>query len=206
MSRKNTKKNDMKPATAVLLLVACGGVAWFSLGKFFGSGPTTTGDATMVGDLEPEQEGSQEGEREDKVGQDLLAQHGSWTRAAPVRMAFASAADMSLLAAPAGETNAVAGARWVGADPPVLRVGVVMIGDTVRRAVVNGVVVGVGDALERAAIVGIQRDLVDVVWGGRHLTYDLENEYPREFRGELQRRAARDQASATESKQRQEGQ
>ncbi len=208
MNRRKKVGRRLTPVRAVLLLAACGGVAWFSLGSHFGgAGQPAADDFVAFADPEPEGSGSQEGGGEVSVGRDLLAEHGSWTTTTPVRMAFASATEVAGQAAPAGETDAGSRARWVGADPPVLQVGVVMVGEAVRRAVVAGRVVGLGDSIDRVTIVGIERDAVIVTWGGRRLTYDLENGHPREFRGELQRRdAARATTQASDSKQKQDSQ
>ena len=212
MSRRNKKQKGIRPAVAVLLLVVCGGGAWWSLAGSLGGPAAGGGDAGAVGagDFEPEPDGPEEGEGEgeaNKPGRDLLAEHGSYERGKPVRMAFASLLDVAIQAAPAVETNAASGARWIGADPPAMHVGVVMVGETVRRAVVNGVVVGLGDNVGRTTVVGIERDAIHVVWGSRRLTYDLENEYPREFRSEVQRRgAAQADAATIEAKQKQESQ
>lgn len=210
MNRRDKKRKGLSPAVAVLLLVVCGGGAWWSLSGSL-SGPAADGGdaiATGDGDFDAEPEATEEGEGEaNKPGRDLLAEFGSYERGKPVRMAFASLLDIAIQAAPAVETNASPGARWIGADPPTMQVGVVMVGESVRRAVVNGVVVGVGDNVGRSTVVGIERDAIHVVWGSRRLTYDLDNEYPREFRSEVQRRgAAQADAAVAEAKQKQESQ
>lgn len=205
--KRTAKRKGLGPAGALALLAVCGGIALFSMREYlFGAGAAAPKDATTFAVEEPDPaadapKGDREGGDVDLPGRDLLAEHGSWAGAAPVRMAFASLLEVAIQAAPAGETSS--GSRWVGADPPTLHVGVLMVGETTRRAVVDGAVVGVGDRVAKSTIVAIDRDCVAVLAGGRRLTYDLENEYPREFRAELQRRGAvqRDAAAPGKSEE-----
>lgn len=185
--RRRQNKGTSAPA-AITLLVVCGGIALFSLRSQFGDiGRVVDGDAT--GAIVDDGEQAADDEQVPPPGVDLLLQHGSWQSTTPVRMAFASLTTAAAAAAvPAGETAPVSNRQWIGADPPTMHVGVVMVGDSVRRAVIDGRVVGLGDTVGRALIVAIDRDIVVATWGGKRLSYDLENDYPREFRAELKRR------------------
>lgn len=187
MTRKRRNRNKRKgvsPAAAVGLLVVCGGIALVSLRSHFGgvggapeSPPAAVVDEAALGIADA-----------DVPGVDLLQAHGSWSAKVPVRMAFVNIAEAALAAAPAGETAPNVAKQWIGADPPAMRIGVLMVGDTVRRAVVDGRVLGLGDAIGKAMIVAIERDTLVATWGGKRLTYDLDNDYPREFRAELMQR------------------
>ncbi len=192
MSRRK-KNRRTSPAAAAVLLVVCAGVALFSLrGQLGGAATTDNGPAgAFVDDPAVEDVGV------DTIspGVDLLLQHGSWSGKDHVRMVFASLGASQPAAAPAGETARLA-PPWVGADPPTMHLGVLMVGDTVRRAVVDGRVVGLGDKIGRAMIVAIERDTMTATWGGKRLTYDLDDDQPREFRAELKRRGG-DQDAAT---------
>lgn len=205
MSRRG-KRKGLSPAIALGMLAACGGVAgWSVLQTFGGRAQTPDIGAPAAPELEPEDDGGAVAD-EGPLGVDLLAVHGSWERSRSVRMAFASLVDIGVAPAPMAETGGPTGVRWVGPDPPVLHLGVVMIGDAVRRAVIDGAVVGIGDVVGRTTVVAIERDAVVVAWGTRRLTYDLEGDQPREFRAELQRRGGDKPASETEPRSRQEGQ
>lgn len=196
MSRRQRSKRK-GPATAIGLLIVSAGIAAFSLNGRFGAG---TEPADVVGAFladEPVGDESTGDAPEDVVGVDLLLRHGSWSAQVPVRMAFANAVDAAVAAAPAGETAAPAARPWIGADPPQLRLGVLMVSDSVRRAVVDGRVVGVGDTVGKALIVAIERDAVTTTWGGKRLTYDLDGDHPREFRAELKRRGIDPSAAPT---------
>ena len=52
----------------------------------------------------------------------------------------------------------------------------------------GGRVVGVGDELDTLRVLQIEPGVVYVQWSGRRLTYDLDSDAPREFRGELAQR------------------
>ncbi len=186
MTRKRQRKG-VTPGAALGLLVVCAGVAVFSLkGQFGGGGGSATTGETMVEDAEVDV-GDAPADAT-APGVDLLLRHGSWNADQSVRMAFVSAVEAAVAAAPNGETAPSAASRWVGADPPSMHLGVLMVGDAVRRAVVDGRVVGVGDTVGRSLIVAIERDTVTTTWGGKRLTYDLDGDQPREFRAELKRR------------------
>lgn len=205
MSRRS-KRKGLSPAIALAMLVTCGGVAgWSMLHTFGGRAQVSDAGAPVDPGLESEDDVGAAAD-EGPLGVDLLAVHGSWARTGSVRMAFASLVDVGVAPAPIAETGGPTGVRWVGPDPPVLHLGVVMIGDVVRRAVIDGAVVGIGDVIGRTTVVAIERDAVVVAWGTRRLTYDLEGDQPREFRAELQRRGGEKPASETEPRSRQEGQ
>lgn len=184
MSRRaRRQRQGLGPTAALGMLVVCGGIAWLSLSSGFG-GVGSGGDADAFVD-EPDllTDESQDA----PPGVDLLARYGSWTENEPVRFAFASVGG-AMPAAPLGETAAPTLQRWIGADPPTMSVGVVLVGDTARRAVVEGRVVGVGDTIGRALILAVEREGLVVQWGDKRLTYGLDSSYPREFHGELLRR------------------
>ncbi|MBL8726927.1 MAG: hypothetical protein JNM25_00760 [Planctomycetes bacterium] len=185
--RRRKQRKGATPGAAVGLLVVCAAIAAFSLhGQFGGgSGPVAPADESMP---DADVDGGDPPDDAMAPTIDLLLRHGSWSGKEPVRMAFVSAVDAAVAAAPIGETAPAAASRWVGADPPTMHLGVLMIGDTVRRAVVDGRVVGLGDTVGKALIVAIDRDTVTTTWGGKRLTYDLDGDQPREFRAELRRR------------------
>lgn len=188
MSRKRKgkgRRGGISPAAAVGMLVVCSGVAFYSLRDQFGTAPMSLDNA--VGALLDGADVDAGAAAEEEPGVDLLARHGSWDAKVPVRMAFANIAEAAVAAAPAGET-AMPGRQWIGADPPTMRLGVLMVGEAARRAVVDGRVVGLGDKIGKALIVAIERDVLVATWGGKRLTYDLEDSHPREFRAELKRR------------------
>jgi hypothetical protein len=62
--------------------------------------------------------------------------------------------------------------------------------------VLGGRVVGVGEEHMGVVVRSIERDRVVALWGHKILTYDLEDQCPREFRAESARRAQ--QASESE--------
>jgi hypothetical protein len=184
--RRDAKARSIKPAIGALVISAA--IATASLWpRGPGAGPWPTGPADVdpselvVGDESPATGADQM--------RDLLALHGSWDPRASVRGAFRFFEFPTALAAPAGEVGAPA-PRWVGDDPPQLRLGVVLISDLARRAVLDGRVVGIGDAVQQATVTGIERGCVTVTWSGRRLTYDLDGPVPREFRSELAARTA----------------
>jgi len=201
---RRPKKKGLTPPAAALLLVVCASVAWFSLRRGSDSASAPFVPQNEVTD-EDASGGDVDGATE-AVGRDLLVEYGSWSPGTQVRMAFLTLADASLAAAPMGETDGNSNGRWIGKDPPTLTVGVLMVGESSRRAVVNGLVVGIGDKIDRATVIAIERDAVAVSWGNRRLTYGLDSQYPREFQNELQRREAALQKTNGEAKQREEGQ
>lgn len=180
----------MHPLLAVLLLLGGLGAAWMALRP-----AATVTPATGNADDDPSalQDSEQGTEDAGEVWQDLLAQHGSWIEDGELPSAFRAfvmpelAPDTAASAAPAGETASPA--DWTGEDPPRLRLGVVLISADSRRVVLDGRVVGVGDRIHEAQVEAIERGMVRLKWSGRRLTYDLENDAPREFRSELLRRA-----------------
>jgi len=206
------KKRGLHPAAAVALLVVCGGVAGRSLWSVLGpAGAATVGDAFAALGAEPVDEnvgGADEnagaGAGDDPIGatgaSDLLAAHGSFDRRADVRVAFTVLADVpAASAAPGPETAGGMPRAWTGEDPPLQRLGVVMVAASARRAVLGGRVVGVGESLGQMRVVAIEPGVVTVEWRGRQLHYDLEDDAPREFRAERARRGATEPAPGTES-------
>ncbi len=188
MTARRTKRRLGVGQALMLLAASAAGALWSMIGSASPNAAPDSGSATIeqVADDADAAGSPAADESAHLMRQDLLAEYGSCAAGTRVRMAFATLLDVAIAAAPAAET--AAGRRWVGADPPVLQIGVVMVGEAVRRAVVNGVVVGVGDRIADATVVSIERDTIGVVQANRRLTYDFDNGYPREFRGELKRR------------------
>jgi|JI9StandDraft_2_1071091.scaffolds.fasta_scaffold09322_2 hypothetical protein len=189
MSRRHKKKKGVSPMLAIGLLVAAVAVAGRTLlggGADSGLTPATAGTDFDPAAADPEAAGTV---AEDAAVRwsDLLAVHGSFRSGREVRLAFSAFEYTSFWAAPAGESGASYG-RWTGEDPPLLKLGVVMISAASRRAVLGGRVVGVGDELDSMRVLQIEPGVVYVQWSGRRLTYDLDSDAPREFRGELAQR------------------
>lgn len=196
--RRKTKKKGMHPLLAVLILLGSGAFVANSLGLF--AGKSAQDFANLIGidegaDLELEDDVQHEEIR----WRDLLARYGSYDADQPVQAVFAAMPDAQLVAAaPVGEI-APRSSRWVGDDPPEIRLGVVMVSARARRAVLGGVVVGVGEAIGGGKVVSIEPGVVRLRWQNRELTYDLDGAIPREFRAEHELRrieaATREQQS-----------
>jgi hypothetical protein len=192
MKRARKKAGPTAVAVAVVGFAAC---LWFvvrgSFGPVDGGNGNLTNEATVpdVAGLDGDAIGEQEGPRADAPWIDLLAVHGSWSSAGPVRLAFdALPGEAMSAAAPAGEMRPVSIQRWIGDDPPMLELGVVLVSEKARRAVVGGQVVGVGDVVGQARVIKIERGAVTLWWRGRALTYVLDGKAPLEFRAEQERR------------------
>lgn len=190
--RKAKKKKGINPVVAVLFLGMSAAVAARQL---LGGGEIAilgTGQAeeAMPSDGAPAQV-------EDAVNcGDLLLAHGSFDHTKPVRVAFSTLAQVAqVAAAPGGETRSADFGAWSGDDPPMLQLGVVMVSEASRRAVLGGRVVGIGDKIDAGEVMAIERGSVMVRWKGRVLTYDLEEQYPREFRSEMVRRRAKSESA-----------
>lgn len=197
MSRKSKqKKKGMHPAAAAVLFLVSTGIA---ARQFFPShveqGFAAIGDA-LSSDVDPDAEGeTTDGETVDAIAwKDLLAAHGSYDRAREVRLAFVQVPDLPP-PAPIGESRPRPATKWDGQDPPQLALGVVMVSESARRAVLGGNVVGVGDEIAGGTVATIERGKVTVTWQGRTLTYDLSDDAPIEFRPERDRRLASKPAS-----------
>lgn len=188
MSRRSKKKKGTSPMLAVGLFVAAVAIAGRTM---FGGAPEAQGGAPQANaDFDPataDPEAADGAADAAPVWVDLLALHGSFRRGNEVRLAFSAFEYPSFWAAPGGESGAVYG-RWSGEDPPLLKLGVVMISAASRRAVLGGRVVGVGDEFDGVRVLQIEKGVVTVQWSDRRLTYDLDAEAPREFRGELAQR------------------
>lgn len=191
--RSRPKKKGLNPIVAILILLgSIGFVANSLMGSMGGKAIPDTAD---MGDLSDEgydldlEEGAEEIEI---VWRDLLAVHGSYDRQTPVRLAFSVMANVTPGAAPGGETVN----RWVGDEPPSLRLGVVMVSEKSRRAVLGGAVVGVGDFIGGGSVLAIEPGTLRLRWQQRDLTYDLDSEVPREFRVEHARRLLEQQELA----------
>lgn len=188
MNRRR-KKKDVSPMLAIGLFAAAVAVAGRT---FFGGGPESGLPSAPAGtDFDPATAGldgaGSLAEEAAVKWSDLLAVHGSFRSGREVRLAFSAFEYTSFWAAPGGESGASYG-RWTGEDPPLLKLGVVMISAASRRAVLGGRVVGVGDELDAVRVLQIEPGVVTVQWSGRRLTYDLDSDAPREFRGELAQR------------------
>jgi len=189
MSRRSKKKKGVNPMLAVGLFAAAVAIAGRTL---LGGATETHGGAPQAStDFDP---ASADPSAIDAAAADaapafvdLLAVHGSFRRGGEVRLAFSAFEYPSFWAAPGGESGAIYG-RWSGEDPPLLKLGVVMISAESRRAVLGGRVVGVGDEFDGVRVLQIEKGVVTVQWSDRRLTYDLDAEAPREFRGELAQR------------------
>lgn len=197
MNRRRKQKKGPSPLLAVGLLVA--GV-WVAARGLLGGGtadPFAVVNQGAVDDVAPEDVGGAlDPEAEVVPFVDLLHAFGSYQRGREVRLAFAAFEYPSFWAAPGGESDASYG-RWVGEDPPLLRLGVVMVSAGARRAVLGGRVVGVGETFDSCKVLTIDPGVVTIEWSGRRLTYDLQDESPREFRAEQAQRRA-EQADATD--------
>ncbi|MCA8948807.1 MAG: hypothetical protein KDE27_04850 [Planctomycetes bacterium] len=124
--------------------------------------------------------------REAVEWRDLLAEYGSFD-GGTVRVAFSVfEGGVPAMPAPVGEVAPTQ--RWDGVDPPELRLGVVMVSERSRRAVVAGRVVGLADEVGGGIVQQITRDKLVLLWHGMALTYDLDDGWPREFRAERARR------------------
>lgn len=196
--RKQVKKKGINPAVALLLLLGSVGFTVRSLMSTLG-GETAVQIADLIGlgeadDLMLDEEESQAGPGA-IVWTDLLSAYGSFDTTQEVRLAFSVMVNSAAVAAaPAGEMSLQSGQRWVGEDPPSLRLGVVMVSDQSRRAVLAGSVVGIGDAVAGGEVVAIESGTLRLRWQQRELTYDLDSEVPREFRAESHRRQVEQQA------------
>jgi hypothetical protein len=199
---KKAKKKGVNPVVAVLLL--CGSVAVAGR-QFLGGGDTVFQGNGTTDDAMPPDGGEALVAEASNCG-DLLGAHGSFDHGKPVRVAFNRLTEVLQVAAvPAGETKPVEFGAWTGEDPPVMQLGVVMVSEASRRAVLGGQVVGIGDQVANCEVMSIERGSVMVRWSGRVLTYDLEEQFPREFRSEMARRRAKsDSAPDTELQANQE--
>lgn len=190
--RKKNKKKGMHPGVALLIL---GGTAAFVVPKLMGD-DASSGIASLIGlDQGEDREIDEAAEAAAVVWVDLLAEHGSYDRQSSVRLAFAAAAESSLIPAAPGGEIAPDGERWTGSDPPLMRLGVVMVSEKSRRAVLGGSVVGVGDAVGGGQVISIEAGRLRLRWQERVLTYGLDDEVPQEFRAESKRRALEEQAA-----------
>jgi len=194
--RKRVKKKGLNPVVAILILL--GSSAFVAKSLMGSSGQQAVAEvAEFMGlqgmdelDLGEQQQGAE------IVWRDLLAEHGSYDRKTVVRLAFAAMVNSdTVAAAPVGEI-AHPGARWVGEDPPTLRLGVVMVSEKSRRAVFGGSVVGVGDVVDGGEVVSIEPGTLRLRWQQRLLTYDLDGDVPREFRAESIRRDVEQQKAS----------
>lgn len=209
---KKARKKGLNPVVAVLFLVVSGGIAAHQLlggGSLGARLPALVGGGGDPTAMPPDENAVADASATPQIPwRDLLAVHGSFDRRTAVRRAFSLLADVAstTAAAPGGESQPVETGRWTGADPPSLQLGVVMLSESSRRAVLGGRVVGVGDVVSDGRITAIERGTVTVKWASRTLTYDLDGPFPREFRAEQQRRAGanQDQAPVTGSKTNQE--
>lgn len=199
MTRRRKPKKGPSPLLAFGLLLAGVFVAARGLlGGGLQDDPGVFGNLGGADDAAPEDVvAEQDPEAEVAAFVDLLHAFGSYQKGREVRLAFAAFEYPSFWAAPGGESDATYG-RWAGEDPPLLRLGVVMVTASARRAVLSGRVLGVGDTFDTCKVLGIEPGVVTIEWSGRRLTYDLQDEAPREFRSELAQRRA-EQADATDA-------
>lgn len=199
MKKPVKKRLTQQPWFAACLLAVGGYVAWSSLagsGGALGAKTAAVADAVQQWlDPEVDADGQTTVEADSGPGRDLVAEFGVWRKSAELPALFAVAPEAAApVPAPLAETRP-AGA-WSGDAPPFLTVGVVMVSEDSRRAVVAGRVVGVGDAIGEAIVVRIERAVVQLQWRDRRLTYELAEPVPVEYRAEHARRAP---ATATPS-------
>ncbi len=210
--KKGKQKKGLNPLVAVLFLVISGGIA---ANQLLGGGgiaarlPGLVGGGDDGASMPPDENAVADAKAAEQVHwRDLLAVHGSYDRRTSVHRAFSLLSDAAstTAAVPGGEIQPIEKGRWIGEDPPSLQLGVVMLSQSSRRAVLGGQVVGIGDAVANGRITAIERGTVAIKWGGRTLTYDLDGPFPREFRAEQRRRSGNNQdpTPATESKANQE--
>ena len=138
---------------------------------------------------------------DDSLWIDLVAEHGSYEPGTEVALVFGRPKEAPR-AAPIVEMKPDPDA-WVGSDPPQLKIGVVMVSDDASRVVIDGAVLGIDDHLRGARITAIARGLVTVEWEGRALSYDLQGDWPREYREALAKMEAK-KRRAEQAKKRQE--
>lgn len=189
---KKKAKKGVHPAVAVLFLCVSAAVAARQLMGGGGSPLLGTGP---VDDAMP-QDSVESGVTDAVHCGDLLFAHGSFDASKLVRVAFSALPQAAqAAAAPSVETRPLELGVWVGEDPPVLQLGVVMVSEASRRAVLGGRVVGIGDQIDKGEVMAIERGSVMLRWNGRVLTYDLEEQYPREFRSEVARRRAKTESA-----------
>ncbi|HEB54617.1 MAG TPA: hypothetical protein ENI87_15315 [bacterium] len=189
--RGRAKKKGLGPVKALAILLFCGGIAVWRLLPMLGGQPRGVPDTGSV-PAAPEGLGVEDEvtmDAQEAEWSDLLAVYGSFDDSEPVRLAFSVLAGPDVNAAPLGETAHGSASVWVGEDPPLQRLGVVMVSDRSRRAVFGGAVVGVGDEIAGGRVVAIEPGQLRLDWHGRELTYDLDDVAPREFRAERRRRA-----------------
>jgi len=181
------KRRGMHPAVAGCGLLVSAVFAGWSLLGLRGPTPGSSGGA-------PASHPADVGAPADAVAtaaasRDLLPEHGSY-EGGDVRLAFAAAEQVEPPPAPAAEVDAPAGDSWRGLAPPQLRLGVVLVGTTSRRAVIEGALVGVGDRVQGGEVVAIDAGMVVLQHGDRRLTYDFQDAWPREYRAEAARRGS----------------
>lgn len=185
--RRNKKKNGMRPGFAVLLFL--GSVA-FVVPQLRDSLADPGAIASFMGlDEGEDPELDDLTETQEVAWLDLIAEFGSLQGKPNVRMAFAAAPDVDLTPSAPGGEMAPEGEGWIGDDPPLLRLGVIMVSEKSRRAVLGGSVVGIGDMVGGGEVVAIEQGRLHLRWQQRVLTYGLDSEVPREFRAENARRA-----------------
>jgi len=188
-------KAPQRRGPALLLLLACFGLAAYRLkGHLFDGSladfATSPGaaDDTLMSSM-PESQAAAADETEKWV--DLLAKYGSCNAGQMVPSVFrfhpASSAEASV---PAGEVRTALQEDWRDGDPPQVRIGVVMISESSRRAVIDNHVFGIGEDVAGGRVHRIDRGSVQILWNRRVLTYPLGDGFPVEFRSELQKRAA----------------
>jgi hypothetical protein len=196
MSKSPKRRLTQRPGFAAVLLLAGAGTAWNAFGRTdVDLGAQTAAVAEAVGDMfaldeadEPVVDG--EGVQGLEPGRDLVAEFGVASAILPLPRLFDVAPEpVTVPAAPVAESAAIA--DWHGTTPPAHVVGVVMVGDASRRAVVDGRVVGIGDRLADSQILAIEPSSVIVTWQGRRLTYGLQSPVPCEFRAEHDKRSAK---------------
>lgn len=202
MARRNRKKKKGLNPIAAIAILGCS--VMFVTKPYWSAEETVSSLAGLIG-FEDDPDMGIEGPQELAVVQyqDLLAAYGSFQASDSVARAFSTTFENLQFAAPGGETQHYERGRWTGVDPPMVRVGVIMVSESSRRAVLNGAVLGIGDDVgtSEATVASIRRGLVRLRWRKRDLTYDLDSTAPREFRAEQTRRREKAQAEGAGSRQ-----
>jgi len=108
---------------------------------------------------------------------DLLRQHGVLPATVQVGSPFRAPQAVEARVGRAGDGE-FAGEQW---EPPALNVTLIFHAGDVRRASVDGAVVGVADSLAGGTVTRIERDGIELRLRGTLLFYELQSPYPRGY-------------------------
>jgi len=201
--RRDKKKKGIPPAFAIVALI--GSAAYFSQSiiDLYSTDAPPASPGSDVSSSGPVEEAPEADALPDHEVGDLLKTFGSYDEAEEVRWAFQDIDSIDKVAsAPAGEVSTKRRPIWLGDDPPMLRLSLVMVSSGSRQAVLGGELVGVGEACAGGEVLSIEPGVVVLRWNNMDLTYELNNEVAVEFRGEWTRRQMGDvESSAGESEE-----